>query len=202
MTEQREVVAIVEGTTEQIFITSILTPYLANSGVVVHPTLVGKPGHKGGNVKSERVKRDIRLHLRQRSDRWVTLRVDCYGIGQDWPGLHESKRAAQPAAKAKILNTATLDGVRDVARSVPDRFIPYVSMFELEALYFSAPDVLARLVGVSSTSVANIVAQCGAPEKPTIRQAAPLRNDSPGCMPGSRGRRPGSRSLAKSASNA
>ncbi len=68
-----EIVALVEGTTEKIFISDILVPYLAERGVLMTPVIISKPGQKGGDVKFARVKNDIGLHLKQRPDTYLTL---------------------------------------------------------------------------------------------------------------------------------
>ena len=177
MTDPAQVVAIVEGSTEQTFVKSILAPYLWSSGVVLQAPLLGKPGRKGGNVQFQRASRDIRTHLRQRRDTRVTLMVDYYAIGKDWPGLGESKAVAGPARKAEILNAATFESVRHAEKDHAHRFIPYVSMFEFESLHFSEPEVLARFLGVGADAVADIVRRYGEPEK---------INDSPDGAPSKR----------------
>ena len=85
MSKYIEVVAIVEGATEENFINKILAPYLGYRNIGLHATQVSKPGQKGGNVKFDRAKNDIRTHLKQRKDTIVTLFLDYYGIA-DWPG--------------------------------------------------------------------------------------------------------------------
>lgn len=45
------------------------------------------------------------------------------------------------------------------------RFIPYVSMYELEALYFSDPPCLAEKLGVQQIKIDEILKECGEPEK-------------------------------------
>ena len=47
MSDYIEVIAIVEGKTEQIFIESILAPYLGYKGIGIRATQVSKPGQKG-----------------------------------------------------------------------------------------------------------------------------------------------------------
>jgi hypothetical protein len=57
-----------------------------NTQVIV-ATQITKPGQKGGDVRFERVKKDLGMHLKQRPDTYVTLFVDYYGIKSDWPSL-------------------------------------------------------------------------------------------------------------------
>lgn len=62
-----EVVAIVEGRTEQVFIERVLSPYLANKNIFMTATQITKPGQKGGDVKFSRAEKDISRFLKQRS---------------------------------------------------------------------------------------------------------------------------------------
>jgi len=75
-----EVIVIVEGKTEQTFIESILAPYLGLKYIGMRATQVSKPGQKGGDVKFTRVKKDVRNHLKQRRDTYISTFVDYYGI--------------------------------------------------------------------------------------------------------------------------
>lgn len=162
-----EVVVLVEGSTEQRFIKQVLAPYLAPSKVYLTPIILDKPGQKGGDVKFSRAKNDIGRHLKQRSNTWVSTLVDYYGIKPDWPGLAASKPLTDHAQKAATMNQAT---AAEVARLFPDchpetRFIPYVSMHETEALYFSDPACLASNLGVSQQRIDAILNECGEPER-------------------------------------
>jgi hypothetical protein len=48
---------LVEGRTESRFVTQVLAEYLAAKGIYAHPTLLDKPGQKGGDVKFIRAMR-------------------------------------------------------------------------------------------------------------------------------------------------
>jgi hypothetical protein len=166
MSEYAEIVALVEGPTEKIFIADILVPYLAARGVFMRPIIISKPGQKGGDVKFDRVKNDIELHLKQRSDTYLTLFVDYYGINKDWPGLEEAKKQTTPKRKAERINRATKARVNELYRDWDSerRFIPYVSMHEFEALLFSEPQKLAEQLNVSKSKIDRILSDCGEPE--------------------------------------
>lgn len=162
-----KIVAIVEGKTEQIFIQDILAPYLSRKTIFMTPIIISKPGQKGGDVKFSRVKNDIELHLKQRSDTYLTLFVDYYGIKRDWPGLNEAKKQTTPYNKAKIINTATKDMVNTLFGNHDSerRFIPYVAIHEFEAMLFSEPRKLADQLQVSQIAIEKIISECGEPEK-------------------------------------
>ncbi|HQF55122.1 MAG TPA: DUF4276 family protein [Fibrobacteria bacterium] len=162
-----EVVVIVEGLTEKIFIKDMITPYLAQKGVYLTPIVVSKPGQKGGDIRFARVKRDLELHLKQRHDTFVTLFVDFYGIRNDWPGIEEARRKKIPAKIAEAVNTATMEAVQSLfGQTDPNRrFIPFVAVHEFETLLFSDAGILAAELGIKPEKVEAILRECGEPEK-------------------------------------
>lgn len=166
MSDIIEIVALVEGPTEQKFVREIVAPFFSLKSIFMTPVILSKPGQKGGDVRFERVKNDIGLHLKQRKDTYLTLLIDFYGIKGDWPGLDEARTKGTPKQKAEAFNEATRLKVIDLFSSYrPEkRFIPYVSMHEFEALLFSRPDILAARLGINETKVHEILAECGEPE--------------------------------------
>ena len=162
-----EVVAIVEGQTEAIFIKDLITPYLAQKGIFLTPIVVSKPGQKGGDIRFARVKRDLELHLKQRHDTYVTLFVNYYGIRNDWPGIDEARKKKVPARIAAIVNKSTMEAVQALfGETDPDRrFIPFVAVHEFETLLFSDAGILAAELGVKRAKVDAILNECGEPEK-------------------------------------
>lgn len=167
MSSYAEVVVLVEGRTEQLFVKEVLAPYLVNNQVYITPIILDKKGEKGGDIKFSRAKRDIGKHLKQRKDTWLTLLVDYYGIRKDWPGYAESKQQNDHNLKAKVFNDATAEEIRKLLpKQNPElRFIPYVSMHEIEALYFSDPASLAEELHIDQGSINTILKECGEPEK-------------------------------------
>lgn len=101
MNKSVEIVALVEGRTEQIFIQDLVAPYLTPREIYITPIQISKPGQKGGEVKIPRVQNDIGMHLKQRSDTYLTLFIDYYGINAEWPGVTKAKGEAPPAGKAE-----------------------------------------------------------------------------------------------------
>ncbi|NTW84487.1 MAG: DUF4276 family protein [Chlorobiaceae bacterium] len=179
MSDYTEVIVLVEGQTEKIFVESMLLLQLAERGVFLTPIIISKPGQKGGDVRFARVKKDIELHLKQRTNTYVTLFVDYYGIGQDWPGLAEARLQITPAQKAAMINRSTKEDVERLfgPYGADHRFIPYVAMHEFETLLFSDPSVLAENLCVNISDVEQIITACGEPEN---------INDSPVTAPSKR----------------
>lgn len=167
MNESAEIVALVEGKTEGIFISKLLAPHLTRLNVYMTPIIISKPGEKGGDVRFGRVKNDIGLHLKQRTGTYLTLFMDYYGLKTDWPGLDDARKRPCAKDRAEAVNRATRNAVCRLfpERRAERRFIPYVAMHEFEALLFSAPEILASRLQVKPALIANIVAKCGSPEE-------------------------------------
>lgn len=167
MSRYAEVVVLAEGPTEQRFVKQLLAPYMADRGVYLTAIILDKPGEKGGDVKFARAKNDIGKHLKQRKDTWITLIVDYYGIHGDWPGYAESKQKTDHTKKAAIMNQATAEQVQQLfpEQNQASRFIPYVSMYEIEALYFSDPACLAEKLGIAQRHIDAILIECKEPER-------------------------------------
>jgi len=165
MSKYIEVIVIVEAKTEQIFIESILNPYLGHKNIGIHATQVSKPGQKGGDVKFSRVKKDIELHLRQRKDTYISTLVDYYGT-REWPGIEDVPDKACPAKIAEVLYRATKEKVVSLFSDLmaDKRFIPYISVHEFEALLFSDAEILSKELGISCTTVEKVLSECGSPE--------------------------------------
>ncbi len=71
MNDYLKVVVLVEGQTESIFVRKILAPYLGRKNIGITPVVVSKPGQNGGDIRFDRVRRDIETHLKQRSDTYI-----------------------------------------------------------------------------------------------------------------------------------
>ncbi len=143
---------ICEGQTEEMFIKELLyLPFLAK-GLILVPALIGKPGHKGGNFRIERLLPDVRNRLLGEQSSYCTTFFDFYGLPPEFPGKSVAAEAATPQVKAETVCHAMVETL--TVRIGPDamqRFIPYIQMYEFEALLFSDPDGLAR--GVDSPNL-------------------------------------------------
>ena len=150
---------IVEGQTERSFIKNTLAPYMSEKGIYLTASLLGKPGHKGGNVKFERVKKDIGNFLKQRKDTYVSIMLDYFGIDSNWHGKAEADKEITAENKANVLEQETFNKIEESFSeyNVKQRFIPYFSMFEFEALLFSDVNVLAEKTGIGLSKLNKIL---------------------------------------------
>lgn len=63
---------ICEGQTEEMFVNEVMAEAFRVKGIYLYPSLLGKPGHKGGNVKYQRVLGDLKQHLLKDKDAYCT----------------------------------------------------------------------------------------------------------------------------------
>lgn len=139
----KKVLLLVEGQTEEQFVTEVLRPDLRARGVELVPVLlktkrVKAGGHfRGGVTNYASARRDVQLLLGDKSAALVSSILDLYGLPDDFPGA--SQKAGTPAEWAMAIEEAWR---ADVAN---DRFRPYLSVHEFEAFAFVAP---ARCVTV------------------------------------------------------
>ncbi len=165
MNKYIEVMVIVEGKTEQTFIKNIVAGYLGHKGIGIRATQVSKPGQKGGDVRFQRVVKDLEIHLKQRSDTFVTTFVDYYGV-KEWPGIDDIPPQATPDVIAKKIYDATKKEVVALfsEQQAERRFIPFMAIHEFEALLFSDADMLSTKLGISVSKVESVLSECGSPE--------------------------------------
>lgn len=166
MSKSVNLMVLVEGQTEIKFIKEILAPYLGAKNIFLHPTMISKPGQKGGDVKFSRAIKDIENFLKQRDDTYISTFIDYYGL-KEWPGLQKASDLSSPRDIAKSINELTLEAVSkkiDTVFFVQKRFIPFVAVHEFEALLFSDISCLAAGINVSEMSIKKILDECGEPE--------------------------------------
>lgn len=136
---------ICEGQTEEMFVNEVLTKSFLQKGIYLSPSLIGKPGHKGGNLKFERLLTDIRARLLNDTSAYCTTFFDFYGLPQDFPGKNEAITQARMSQKADCLIQHLTDKLKaELGENALARFIPYVQMYEFEGLLFSQPEKLAE----------------------------------------------------------
>lgn len=144
---------ICEGQTEEMFVSEVLSKVFIPQGIHLYPSLIGKPGHKGGNFRFERLLTDVRIRLLNDSATYCTTLFDFYGLPGDFPGKEEAKKYISHSEKADCLTRNLIEQLKARLGEKPLlRFIPYVQMYEFEGLLFSDPDRLAQ--GICQTKLA------------------------------------------------
>lgn len=143
---------ICEGQTEVSFIKNLLQGGFALKNIGLQPALVGKPGHKGGNVNWDRLFVDIRNFLRSDKAAYCTTFFDYYGLSSNFPGKQDGQNFTDITDKAKAVEDALSKVLAEKLGSDAQRFIPYVQMYEFEGLLFSDPTAFAKGIEKRSLS--------------------------------------------------
>ncbi len=138
---------ICEGQTEEMFVNEVLAIPLRAKGIELYPSLVGKPGHKGGNFRYERLFDDIEKRLLGDTSSYCTAFFDFYGLPESFPGKSEAKELETSQEKASIMRAALQTKLSaTLGEEAMRRFVPYIQMYEFEGLLFSDPECLAKSV--------------------------------------------------------
>ena len=184
----KRLIVHVEGQTEEQFVNAILAPYLLKSGYSrVAARLLGKSSqrrNRGGICGWPQALRSIVRHLKQDRKLIVTTMVDFYGLPQkkdsSWPNRAQASKSAYPH-NANLVKCGMIEEVRNEVGKLynPDRFVPYIMMYEFEALLFSDCGQFCQSIGYSNLSDAfqNIRDDFQSPEE---------INDSPDSSPSKR----------------
>lgn len=164
---------VVEGPSERSFINAVVAPDLGTKGIYVNASVVGRSGHKGGNINFDRMFTDIRNYLAQQNNTLVSTMIDYFRLDPAWPGMSEiekrenSGETLELETKLDILKQATLAKLQEKLPEIENleqRFIPYVQMHEFEALLFSKPQVLAEQIGIEENKLTAAVKNYATPE--------------------------------------
>jgi hypothetical protein len=142
------VYVIVEGATEESFVSGPLAEVLWSRQVYVTPIILGVPGHKGGRTKYVRVEKDILRQLKQDRGSYCTTMIDFYGLGGGFPGTPVPLQLNNIQKVEHIERAVKEDVCRQIPGFRPDvRLIPYLSLHEYEGLLFSDPDAFGQSIG-------------------------------------------------------
>ena len=156
------VYVVVEGQTERAVIQQVFAPSLADRGILLSPRIVGKPGKKGGDCRFERVLPEICNLILQENDTFVTTFFDYYALPNDWPGRIKSRELNLYLQKAETIESGLKNAVLDQFEKLnPNRFIPYIQMYELEALLFADSKIMGDILNVDGKLFQNILEEHG-----------------------------------------
>ena len=173
-----------EGQTEETFTRRVLAPDLAPRGVYLYPQLFGG---RGGDIRWPRIRKDILAILRSDRGARCTTFIDYYGRGRGFPGEEETRRANTTVARKQALEAAMMADIAQElgAHEAQRRFLPYVQMYEFEALLFVGARLLALVIEVNNDVEDSRVAQ----QLQAVRDAFASPediNDSPTTAPSKR----------------
>jgi hypothetical protein len=133
---KRGIYIICEGQTEEGFVNEILRPYFNTHQIYdVRPILMTtSKGHKGGDVKYDRLRFNINTLLRREHDILVTTFIDFFRLKSDFPKFEAAQSIQNKMDRVDFLEQALTDAIDD------SRFIPYIQLHEFEGLLFASKD--------------------------------------------------------------
>ncbi len=128
----------VEGPSERKFVEQVLMPHLLDFKVQV-----ANPQDMKGNISVDRVSNRLNILIHHYD--YVTTLYDFYGFEQKSAG--ETKKSLE----LKIKNRITC--------KQQHKIIPYIQMYEFEALLFSDSQIMAQVLGIKESWANNILKQ-------------------------------------------
>ena len=139
-----EVVAIVEGETEQAFVRDQLAEHLGARGIVIWAVLPGRTRRQGGIKEWTVAKQDIIRSLRE--GRYCTTMFDYYRLPESWPGRAAAKSLPWQQRSDHVEKELLTDVTASMGNGFnPRMFIPYIQLHEFEALAFADAGELAAV---------------------------------------------------------
>ncbi|MBF0355051.1 MAG: DUF4276 family protein [Alphaproteobacteria bacterium] len=154
---------LAEGKTEQVFVTHCLRPHFERQGVRLKVTLA-RPGRRadssGGVQNYDAIRADILSLLSEPGKPIVTTMIDYYRRPSNMPG-NESVSNSSSAELVSYLEGKWRDDI-----GYPQRFIPYYSLHEFEALLFSNTKIVSTFFPGhdAANDLEQIVKQVSSPE--------------------------------------
>lgn len=158
----RAIYILCEGQTEEEFVNVILRPYLNTHQIYdVRPILMStSKGHKGGDVKYDRLKFNIDQLLLNEQDILVTTFIDFFRLKVDFPQFKDAQQKPNKLERVAFLEKAFADTINH------DRFIPYIQLHEFEGLLFAAKDGFEFLPDLKQANLNKLLSAVDEKENP------------------------------------
>jgi Domain of unknown function (DUF4276) len=165
---------IVEGETEELFVTDVLRPYFwTHNFYNLAPIIIQTSSvQKGGFVNYQHLKNSI-INILHEPDTVVTTLVDYFGMPTNLPNYANCQALNSVSQRIECLEASMKSDI-----GFGDRFIPYIQQHEFEALLFASNRGFISYFGEKiGDAMGNIMAQYDNPEE---------INDSPQTAPSKR----------------
>jgi hypothetical protein len=117
-------------------------------------------GHKGGDVKYDRLKHNIDNLLKREQDILVTTFLDFFRLVNDYPKFAEAQAIQNKIKRVDFLEQALTDAIDN------NRFIPYIQLHEFEGLLFAARDGFEFLPDIQDASLKGLLLAVNEKENP------------------------------------
>lgn len=155
----------VEGQTEAAFATSVLTPHLANFNVfLTAPRFTGLHKRRRGRIPQGGMLNtfghalsDIKTWLKEDKspEARFSMMVDLYSLPSDFPGYEEGMTKPTGREQAIALESSLAAEIGDA------RFVPYLQVYEYEALVLVDPRRISSIYDVPESRIEALCQECG-----------------------------------------
>lgn len=158
----RAIYIICEGQSEEEFVNGILKPYFNSHKIYdVRPILMSTSrGHKGGDIKYDRLKFNIDKLLNRETDILVTTFIDFFRLKNDFPKFEEAQTIQNKIERVGFLEEALSHAINN------HRFIPYIQLHEFEGLLFASKDGFEFLPDLKPTNLKSLLSAVNEKENP------------------------------------
>jgi hypothetical protein len=146
---------LVEGKTEWEFVQEVLNPHFEGRTFRLTPVSIrtrhrpGSSAFKGGYVSYARTRKQVLNLLSDSSAAVVTTMLDYYALAHDFPGKATLDSLFTAQDRVAHLEEQFQNDIGG------NRFIPYLSLHEFEALLFAAPEIIAQEIDTTVTPELN-----------------------------------------------
>lgn len=137
----RRALILVEGHTEERFVTQCLSPYLLARGLAIRATIVNSkrvvdgPSYKGGVDNYDKVHNHLQLLFRDTNAVVITTLFDYYRLPTNFPGMSD-RPPGSARSRCEFVEASWATRVHE------RRFVPHVVLHELEAWVYVDPSSL------------------------------------------------------------
>lgn len=154
-----EVIVFAEGQSDEQFLKRVVAPSLREHKVFLKPlTLNTSKNSSGGAVSFDRLRFNVRNTLRQSGSTYLTTFLDLYALDTGMPGQAMALAITDPLHRASHIEAALHAALVDDLGFRAERFLPYVQPYELEGLFFSSAEAIARSVPGWQSAEAELLA--------------------------------------------
>ena len=158
----RAIYILCEGQSEEEFVNRILRPYFYLHQIYdVRPILMTtSKGHKGGDVKYDRLKFNIEKLLKRETDILVSTFIDYFRLKNDFPKYEAAQEKQNKMQRVDFLEQALATEINN------SRFIPYIQLHEFEGLLFASKDGFEFLPDLKQANLKSLLLAVNEKENP------------------------------------
>lgn len=158
----RAIYIICEGQTEEEFVNTMLRPYFNIHQIydVRAILMTTSKGHKGGDIKYDRLKFNIVKLLQREQDILVTTFIDFFRLKNDFPQFNVALNKNNKVERVAFLEQALSEAINN------PRFVPYIQLHEFEGLLFSSKDGFEFLPDLKPGNLEKLILAVNEKENP------------------------------------